>query len=286
MIMNFLKEVRASIYGPEYYSSLLKKPFSYSIKYFLFLAVCLALFSTIVLSFSVIPTVNSFLITASTKIIDYYPNDGFRIVVDHGKVSTNVAEPYFLKIPDELKADGLSSYGNTSSSLENLFVIDTKNHFSIDDFYKDRTILLVTGDSIAYMKDQSVVIQPISSNVSFVVDKGIVGSFIQKIKPYFAIVDWFIIIFLPVVLFVGMALNLVYLFIFALLVWALVRMRDADIGYKKSYQLGIHLMTLPLIITTLLWLFIPIMDVSYLFTVIAIVVAAANLKKESLFPLN
>ena len=83
-----------------------------------------------------------------------------------------------------------------------------------------------------------------------------------------------------------MALNLVYLFIFALLVWALVRMRDADIGYKKSYQLGIHLMTLPLIITTLLWLFIPIMDVSYLFTVIAIVVAAANLKKESLFPLN
>ena len=73
--MKLFKEIKKSIYGPAYYKSLIEKPLSYSIKYFLKVTACLAVFSAVVLLFSILPTVHSFLTSASERIVNYYPSD-------------------------------------------------------------------------------------------------------------------------------------------------------------------------------------------------------------------
>ena len=279
VIMELFRNIRSSIYGPAYYASLAEKPFSYSMKYFLSLAVLLTVILSAVLLFSIVPNVHSFLATTSTKVLDYYPNE-LQITISHGKVSTNVAEPYFLKFPAEFMTKGAAS--SVSSSLpENLLVIDTKDQFTIDEFRNDRTLLLLTGDSFAYVRDQNkqdIDIQTLGQNFSMVFNKGVVASFVQKIGSYFWIIYAATIILVPVGIFIGMAVRFVYLFLFALLAWAFLRMKKINGGYKKAYQLGLHLMTAPLIIGVFCSIFIPAENIPFLFTAIALVMMVINLK--------
>ena len=96
--MEFFKNIKNSIYNPEYYSNLLNKPFSYSLKYFLLFSFIIALLLTVDSSFSALPKIKSFLDVAGKKTIQYYP-DELQITIKNGKTSTNVNEPYFIKTP-------------------------------------------------------------------------------------------------------------------------------------------------------------------------------------------
>jgi hypothetical protein len=276
--MDFLKSVRSSIYGPEYYAALKKKPLSYSIQYFFVLTAWLAVIAAIIFLFSIIPALNGFLSNTGAKIVQYYP-DELQINISHGKVSTNVAEPYFLKMPAEFAVSStIQSNGLATSTPDNLLVIDTKDPFSIDEFNNDRTLFLLTSDSIVYLKDQSTVIQPIGADTSLVLNKGSVTSFLQKIQPYFKLIDIIVAIFIPIGIFVSLAFRLIYLFALALLIWLFARVRKIDAGYKQAYRWGIHLMTLPLILGALLWLLVPSFNFPFLFTILALISLVINLK--------
>ena len=279
--MDFLKNVRDSIYGPAYYASLKDKPLSYSIKYFILLAVWLAVIAAAIFLFSIIPAINSFLTNASQKVVAYYP-DELRITVASGSVSTNVPEPYFLKLPGELKTPAASSpsYSLSSSSPENLLAIDTKDPITVGEFQNDRTLILLASDSVAYIKDKSMVVQPISSNVSMNITKGTVVSFVEKVKPYLKIIDWVVAIFMPIGIFAGMMFRLIYLFFLALLVWAVMGIKKVSGGYKQAYRWGLHLMTLPMVLGVALWAIVP-MSIPFLFTILAIIMAVVNLKNVS-----
>jgi hypothetical protein len=165
-----------------------------------------------------------------------------------------------------------------SSSSENLLVIDTKDPLTVDEFQSDQTLVLLASDSVAYVKDQSMVIQPIVPDFSMIINKGVVTSFVQKIEPYFKFVDWAMAVLMPIGIFFALAFRLVYLFILALLIWGLARVSKINVGYKKAYQWGLHLMTLPLIVGTALWLIVPAVDIPFLFTVLALIMAALNLR--------
>ena len=280
--MNFLKDVRASIYGPGYYAGLKEKPLGYSIKYFFLLILCLAVISAGVMLFTVIPAINGFLTSFGQQVVAYYP-DALQITIANGKVSTNVPEPYFLKLPPALQ-DRLTQSSDAvsgSSSIQNLLTIDTKDPFTIDEFRNDRTLLLLTGDSIAYEKDQqgqSIVVQPLGASTTIAIDKAGVISFVNKAQPYLKIMDWAIAILMPIGIFCALAFRLVYLFFLALLIWGLARISKLEAGYQQSYRWGIHLMTLPLILGTLFWLIAPSFGFPFFFTVMALIMAGINLK--------
>jgi hypothetical protein len=278
--MDFLRNLRASIYGPEYYKSLGEEPFSYSLKYFFVLIAWLAVISAAVFLVSAIPAVNSFLRTTSAQIVQYYPS-GLQITVASGSVSANVPQPYFLALPPSIAANlSSSSHGGVvSSSLpENLLVIDTKDPITVDEFEKDNTVALLASDSLAYAKNGSMVVQPIGSGVSFVVNKASATAFVEKAEPYFAWVDWVIGILMPIGIFAALACRLVYLFILALLVWGLARVSGVGVGYMKAYQWGLHLMTLPFIVGIASWLILPGVNIPFLFTILALLAAAINLR--------
>jgi hypothetical protein len=279
VIMELLKNIRSSIYGPAYYASLSGKPFSYSMKYFLLLAVLLTVVLSVVMLFSIVPNVRSFLMTASSKIVDYYPSE-LQVTISHGKVSTNVAEPYFLKLPAEFTAK-VTTPPASSSAPENLLVIDTKDPFTVDEFRNDHTLLLLMGDSFAYVRDQSkqdIDIQPLGQNFSMVFNKGTVASFVQRMRSYFWIIYAGTIVLVPIGVFIGMMVRLIYLFLFAVLVWAFMRMRKMNGGYKKAYRLGLHLMTTPLIIGVFCSIFIPAENIPFLFTAIALIMMVVNVR--------
>lgn len=276
--MNFLKKVRASVYGPEYYASLRDKSLSYSIGYFMALTAWLAVIVGAVLLLSFIPTINLFLSSATQKVVAYYP-ENLTITVASGSVSANVPQPYFIPLPDELKTHiaASPSYSMSSSSPVNLLTIDTKHPITVQEFQDDQTVILLASDSLAYVKDQSMVVVPLDTHVSGTITKATVTSLVQKIEPYFKFIDLVVGIFVPIGVFLVTMLRLVYLFFLALLIWGLAHIRKVPGGYGQAYRWGLHLMTLPLIVSALLGAILPGANVPFLFTVLAVVMAWINL---------
>src|SRR6185369_13916449 len=120
--MKIISKIKSSICDPAYYKELNEKTIGYSFKYFFSLIFLLSLLSTIIFSVIYVPKAKSFLDSLGPKMISYYPAE-LEIKIKNGVATSNVTEPYMIKIPDELKKTPTS--GNDSSNYENLLVVDT-----------------------------------------------------------------------------------------------------------------------------------------------------------------
>lgn len=279
--MEFFNNVKKSIYSPDYYQEVLARPFSYSLRYFFLLVTVVALLATIVISFSVLPKITSFLNMVDEKVLQYYP-DELEIVIEKGKASTNVQEPYFIKVPADWEQDDKVK----PAGMENILVIDTKAPFSLENFKNYKTACLLTEDSLAcYDDNQAVKITPLTQMPNFKINEAVVSSFLNKVQPFLKLAYPIFILVFFLVFFVSSAARLIYLLIGALLIWLVAKIKKVGIGYKKSYQIGLHLMTLPLIagflINHLLTLFGIRIDPPYLFTIILVLAAFVNLKPKT-----
>src|SRR4030042_4087478 len=142
--MEFFKNIKASIYNPDYYRSVINKPFSYSLKYFFLFVLIVALVSMLLLSFTVVPKIKFLVNLFSEKILQYYP-DELEITIKGGKASTNVKEPYFIKAPAEWSAVS----GKKDPNVENILAIDTKNPFSVERFEDYKAYCYLAKESLA-----------------------------------------------------------------------------------------------------------------------------------------
>lgn len=273
--MNIFQKIKSSIYDPAYYREIPNQNFSYSIKYFFSLALILAFISSVIFSIIIIPKITPFFNSLGDEFLSYYPEELILTIKD-GQASTNLRdkEPYSVKFPEEIK----NQASNPQAYAENLLVIDTKSQFTIDGFKNYKTAYLVSHDSLAYRgRNGEITIQPLTRFPNMTISKANVTFFIEKIRPYLKIL-YFV---LPILLFgfftFIMALNLFYLLLASLLIWLFLKSRKAAIGYKKSYQLSLHVITLPMIVQALLvWLSITI-GIPFLFTIVMIVMVLLNL---------
>lgn len=278
--MNIISKIKDSIYNQEYYKEVLTKPLSYSLKYYFLFILIFSLIAGTFTFFSAVPPVKVFLNMVSSKIADYYP-DELEVTIKNGKASTNVQEPYFVKLPAEInKKDAAYKCG----TLENIIVLDTKNKFDMGRFQSFKTPILLTEDSIvAYDDNCSIKISPLgniqNANTAYVINKSKVVYYIDKIKPWLNVIYPVIFIFLWIGNFIILAIKLIYLLVAALLIWLVAKAKNTGIGYKKSYQLGIHLMTLPIILIFLLN--ISKIDIAFLFTGLLVIMAVFNIKNRA-----
>lgn len=282
--MEFFKNIKQSIYGPDYYQKLLSKPFSYSLKYYFLFILLLSLVASVLLSFYFIPRVALFADVISTKVVSHYPAE-LKVTIQNGKVSTNVHEPYFVAMPSEFKNDkNLELNGVDAKEFKNLVVIDTKSDFSIEQFQSYDTALLLTRDSLVMSGENGkITLQPLDSNVNFVLDKPTVEFFVAKIKPFLTFLYPLVFVVAFVVCLVALVFHLVYLLFGAFLVWIVVKAKKMSIGYGKSYQLGMHLMTFGILITTALTLLNIYAGIGYsipfFFSIVLVIMAVVNIKK-------
>ena len=270
--MKFFKNIKNSIYNSSYYNSVIANPFASSLKYFLLFILLLSLLTTIILSFTAIPKIKSSIDTVSKEILRYYP-DELEIVIKEGKVSTNVQEPYFIK--------------TSVSGLENILVIDTKALFSLENFRDYKTACLLTEESLAcYDQNQTIKIIPLTNISDFKLNKSIVSSFLTKIQPFFKLFYPFLILVFFMVIFIASLWRMIYLFFGALLILLVAKVKKVDIGYKKSYQIGLYLMTAPFLINFLIkYVLEPLgvpLNIPYLFTIVLVVMTILNLKTKTI----
>lgn len=275
--MNIFLKIKNSIYNPKYYNEVIEKPFSYSLKYLLVFALLFALVFTIVATIKFIPVVN-FLSEKAPQIANYFPQE-LTVIIKDGKVLTNVQEPYFIKIPQEMKDNNIQT---DATNFDNLVVIDTKNKFDIDTFKSYKTFVLLTLDSIVYIDgNNQISIGSLSEVKNFTLNKEKVLSFINIVKPFLVILYPIVFVGAYIIGYGVVMFNMIYLLFGALGIWAVARIKGVKIGYKKSYQVGIHLMTSAIIIVSILGAFSIKSPIPYLFSILLIISAVLNLKKNT-----
>jgi len=263
----------------------LKKPFSYSLKYFLALTGLLALIATILFSFETLPGIIDFVSGLESKVLGYYPSE-LEITIKNGKVTTNVEEPYFIKMPEEFKSASNDSENKPAETapnpeeMENLLVIDTKSPLTVDLFKSYKTAALLGHDSLIYYKDSGVVnVQSLSKASDVVINKTQVSSVLSEFMPYIKALP---IILVPIV-FIGVLIGsilgyLVYLIFGALIIWILAMIKNKKLSYSKAYQIGLHAITLGVILESVVFRFYPNLEYPFLFTIIMLAVVWINLK--------
>lgn len=274
--MNIFIKIKNSIYNPQYYKEILSKPLSYSIKYYLLFSLIIAVIFGGIIFIKFFPTAKM-LVEKGNQLTNYYPQE-LEIIIKDGKASANnISEPYFVKIPEEANSEI-----NNGKVLENILVIDTKNNFSLEEFNNYKTVALLTADSFVYENQQDgVVIKQLKDIKDFKLNRSVVDGFINKIKPFFILLYPLVALVILFGVFVASIVKLIYLFFAGLILWIVFKMADIKIDYKKSYQLGIHLLTLPIIVESIIAIIPFEIPIPFLFTILLIILALINIKKES-----
>lgn len=277
--MKFLANIKSSIYNPAYYSEILNKPFSSSLGYFLSLAVMIALLATIIFSFSALPKFNKVVDEIAPKALNYYP-DNLEVAVKSGKVSTNVPEPYFIKMPADLKnTDQRTGARTQTGELENLLVIDTKNPITIDLFNNYKTAAVLGYDSFAYYDNGAMKIQSLDQSINGVATKAKFAEMLNQFMPYLRVASFILVPIMFIFLFFGFIVgNLIYLIFGAFMIWIAASAMKINLTYGKSYQIGLHAITLGVILEATVFYFYPSLEFTFLFTIIMLAIVWMNFK--------
>ena len=275
--MNIFVKIKNAIYNPKYYSEVVQKPFSYSFKYLLVFSLFCALVFAIFVSTSFMPMI-SLLYEKSPQLANYFPQE-LTITIKDGKASTNVQEPYFVKMPNSIKDN--NSVSSEYGDINNLVVINTKEKFDLDKFYSYKTLSLITSDSIVYIDKQGKVsISSLSSVKDFSLNRGVVLGFIDTVRPYLFIIYPFVFLGIYFIGYIAIIGKMFYLLFGALLIWMVAKIKGMKVGYKKSYIVGMQLMTGPIIITSILAAISSKFTFIFLFSILLIISTVINLKVE------
>lgn len=273
--MTLIETIKASIYSPEFYRELRGKRVGFSLKYFYSLVLPLALILTAVFALQVVPKFFSFLHELRPALAEIYPAD-LVIKIQNGQASVNQPQPYFIPLPGFLK----NNIGE-SQKAENLLVVDTKTPFSIQQLRDYKALAWLSADSIYFFKDnQGAQVEPLSRFPDGTLDKELALSLADQAANLSRWVIPFIVLAILLFMFLGLifgvSLNLLYLFLAALLIWLISFIKHDNLGYWGSYRLGIHLMTLGVFFEAFS-LLVRLPQPPFVFTAILLVMAWLNL---------
>ncbi|PIS08754.1 hypothetical protein COT75_04705 [Candidatus Beckwithbacteria bacterium CG10_big_fil_rev_8_21_14_0_10_34_10] len=246
----FLYAFRNSAFKPKYYADILKTPFSFSVKYFVFLFLFLSFITVLSISYPLITDFKPALEKFKNDAPKLYPTE---LVLDikNGLVSTNVLEPYFIPLEPSLFPEEIKM-GLEKQPIQNILVIDTSVPAS--EIKKYQTVALLTRDSLAILGDNNEIrIQTLEEIKEFHLDKEIVKTGWGMIVPYFKyIIPGIIIvliIFVPLFTLIG---KFFFLMFFSLITLITARLfSNKEVNYSKAIQLNLHAITLPIIIVSL-----------------------------------
>lgn len=193
-----------------------------------------------------------------------------KVEIKDGVASSNVPEPYFIKNQNNLKSS------QSSRQYENAITLDTQNKFDIERFASYNTAIILNKDSLTAVKDSGFQVYPLKDFPNFVLDKNTLIFWSDRLVSLLKFVYPFIPLLLFVVGYCMIASYFIYLLFGALAIWVTLKFKKINIGYWKSYQLGLHLMT-PVIVLVMIINFLGGKFV-FLTTILLIIFTAINVK--------
>lgn len=232
---------------PAYYQDVLKAPFSFSLKYFLFFFFILGFLTSATLSFFLVQKVQPYINKIKIEAPNFYPAD-LVITIKDGQTSTNVVEPFFVPLKPELFPPELEK-AIKQQPVQNILVIDTS--VEPTEIKKYQTFVLLTKESVAFIGDQNEIrIQSLEEVKDFTLNREIVETAWQEVVPYFGWIVPAIIVFLflalPAIIIIG---KFIYLAVFSCFSWIIARiMKLEKVNYSKALQINLQAITLPTIV--------------------------------------
>ncbi|NMB91271.1 DUF1189 family protein [candidate division WWE3 bacterium] len=247
-LKTFFYVFKKSISSPEYYKELLETKFSFTFKYYLMLAVLVSLIFTSFVSIKMVPETKAWLKTGVEEVKNIYPDD-LVISIKDGKWSINKPEPYIIPMPQSIKE-------KYSANVDNAVVFYKQG--TINDFSSFKTFALVNESNILTNDNASgIKAYPVKDLPNADIDKSKAIEGINNVYKYIKYVPFL----LPLVLFVGQILfdffgyKLMYILWIGLAVYLLSLLKKKKINFLSACRIGIHTMTLPIIVETLFSLF-------------------------------
>lgn len=243
----FFSLVRRSALDLEFYKELLKKPFSFSLKYFFLLSLTVSAVSVLVFAIQAFPTIANgprYIEQIKTAAQTAFPEE-LVLTIKNGELSTNVAEPYYIDIPELATKD---------EGFEHFITIDTSAR--AEDYPSLKSGVLVTRTAVVYPDRDNgkggLSVRSLSEFDDMVIDKTWYDGMFGKIEPYVRylpaiFIGGFILLlilapfFLASFAFIG---RLIFLAIIALFLFLFAKVAKARLGYKNIYQLTLHGATL------------------------------------------
>lgn len=267
--MDIFKKIAKSIYGPEFYRNLLSQPFSFSAKYLALFTLLFSLALAGVVSLRLIPEVSQIPKAVRSGVVENFP-DQIEIVISKGAASTNTEGVVEIKTP--------ASWSSADSQVKNpanLVVVDIESEASADKLMQYDTAVLLTKKYIVYQDGNGEITTQTLANVpDMTISRQTLGSFVDKYSPLINLLVPLLALFVAIGAWFIVGFNLIYLLLAALPIWLIAKVKKVEIGYVKAYQLGMHLMTLPLLLSLL-----PI-GFKLMFTSVLLILAAININNK------
>lgn len=228
--MNFFKDIARSIYAPDFYSSLPQKSFMKSVGYFLLLILLLTIVHSATLIGSLIIDTPVKLQAFIQDTIKCFPKD-LEIKITNGQVSVNKPEPYFL------------------SSCGDLLVVDTKTPFSSEKFDQYKVAAWVTKNAVFYKQnDYETRSYSLKQINDYKVNQNVLNSYASIISPWLKFVGPILMLITFIGIYLAYDFRLIHILILAALIWLLGKAFKKTYGYSQSYKIGLHAITLGLIV--------------------------------------
>lgn len=231
----FFQTIKFSLTSRAFYQRILNGSEPMGFKYFFWLNALYSVIIALVLIPMVLLLVSP---DAHAKFLSIIPAD-LTITLDRGKISINQPEPYI--IPTQ-KPEDIQKCGTDQKCLNkvpaNAVVIDTKTPFSVEQFDKYNTLVLVKDSMIVGKKSGGQIeIIPNPKDVHLELNRNWAASLLVK----YSWIAWFI----PVAALVG-SITILYVFnlfgylLWALLVWGILWVYGVKTSFGKSYSVVLY----------------------------------------------
>jgi len=271
----FLSTFQQSITSKRFYQGLESHSIKSSVGYYFTLVFIAALIFSVVISWNLLPTINSFAKNIGPTIIEFYPED-LEITIKDGVAHHNQEDPIFIPfaIPS---ATGFEIAESSTFPFRYALVIDTKNVYSEENFNKYETMIYLSQDNLVVAGEDGQ-IGTVTSLIKFpediTINRRSVLSFIGDIQPLIrslpAIV--FFLIFIGGFFFYGFSFTRII--VAAIFIMLIYHLRGIKKGFGKSYQIAIHTSTLSFILIPGIFYLAGInIHIPFLFTALTVITA-------------
>lgn len=282
--MNIFRRIWLSVSSSKYYQELIiKKSGRGAAGYYIKFALLGALAAFLVFMATQFSDLRSGVKTVPVdQLVDYYPEE-LVLTWDRGELRTNVSEPYLVPLPEAWREEDRPVPNGSSKPVAYLAVIDTKNSLSVEQFSAYGTFIwlgqkqFMVGDAKGEVR-----ILPYNNQTSFTLSREVIERWGEYAKTFF---HYLPLVFLPLI-YLGVLFYfsylLIYLLVAALLVWLILVIKKVpNASYWLAYKLGLHLLTLPILVRGALTLLTDFYLPLGVFSLILLVMAAVLIRIEN-----
>lgn len=239
-----------SLTSPRYYREVFANNLSLSIKYYVVLVGLSSILIAVHTTIFVVPDLKERLNRGVEQISSFYPAD-LEISMVGGEWNINKEMPFVVQMPQAW----LDSDENRDKGIPvNLVVFDKGG--TIEDLERHSSLVIVNDVNVIYREANGIRSFKLEGIPEGTFNRGSFDELIGGMATFLSFIPYIMFLwFFISLMFYFILARVVYLFVVALIVWLLGRISRLNLSYESCFKLGLHAMTLPVVVFVVLSLF-------------------------------